>query len=1120
MISVGILGNFSVATRHAIRLRFRRSKALLAYLAFERQPAHRDKLCDLLWSRSPREQARANLRQCAQELRRAFEGHALLQSDREMLSISADIAFSSDFETAVDALSGNGANFTVIRTWRGQVLGDLDDIDPQFDEWLYFTRIEVVRRLTDLLEEAIAGDDSAGRASEAAAILHRIDPANEAAVRRLMLTDAASGRIASALRTFNHYDRYLRRTFDVPPSPQLRELRRSVGAATTVPSAWAKGLESARALAPIQGVPSPLALHSGAGGLERTVPQKPAPSADIASGAVTPFVGRYAELLELQKAYEEALNQHGMFVRVSGEPGIGKTRLVLEFANAIHATGDAVVLRSGIAGANLQSAYVYVRGFFEDLLRQLEHPQDASHGALGKFVASGRAVALDRVLQHLQLTNTPPQTEHTPGGGDPLSYDFAHLVCDALDGLSELVPIVLIADDCQFADADSTTVLRSVLSILPFSRILIIATAWDYKNTPLRTDDHPCDLRLGRLEEIDATKFISHHLPNVMLDPERFDYLARVIGGHPLLLEEALRSGIGTGAFPIALPARGETMGAQATEFSRVQVVVQSRLATLSHDAHAFLGILSCFTAPIPASRVETLAKATRRNSVILVRELIATGLLRSEATQDEMLIRFNHELVRRGVYETMPASQMAQAHAVIFSTLSGTDQGGRATEVGERAYHAFHAGDLLAAFAAYVAAGREFVARSGHHAALEQFNQAIAISESAGLAIESDAQCTCYLLAAQSSIACGHLAAARDLFARAITASAAKPESSAHGRALVLMAGLQAITGELAAAVPRLETAKAFAAAARDHELLLQCSVQAGICDFVGGRFSSAIAVLEDVAPECQLRARDTTLCDGVSTAVDCFGYLGMSLAQLGHFESARTTAFKACAIARETGRSIDVAFAEFYRQYVLSHQGSTFMSISLIKAAIFRCDADELVFARPWLQGHLGLVHELNGDIRRGAELHEHSLHTAKTMGLSLYEAYDTTALSRLYFKLGDIDKSKSYASRAIDISERGGYRSVLVWALRNMALAASAHAATRDQKLKFMDMAVAVATELAMRPDLAHLYLYKAQWALDSHDHDAARRHIDYAETTYRDLGMDHWLGEVRRIKEMTH
>lgn len=86
--------------------------------------------------------------------------------------------------------------------------------------------------------------------------------------------------------------------------------------------------------------------------------------------------------------------------------------------------------------------------------------------------------------------------------------------------------------------------------------------------------------------------------------------------------------------------------------------------------------------------------------------------------------------------------------------------------------------------------------------------------------------------------------------------------------------------------------------------------------------------------------------------------------------------------------------------------------------------------------------------------------------------------------------------------------------------MALAASAQAATRDQKLKLMDTAIAVATELAMRPDLAHLFLYKAQWALEERDYDLARRHVKFAESTYRDLGMDHWLGDVRRIKEFTH
>jgi len=1112
MITICLLGNFALLAPEPIRLSFRRSKGLLAYLAVEKTVFTRAKLCDLLWSDKEQGQSRSNLRQCLMDIRRVSPVQELVTSDREFLQLNTNLTIRTDYDLALGELSSNSPDLRYISNWRGHVLSDLDDIDPQFDEWLYFCRNEISSSITASLEKIITnGSVNRTTAFEAARLLYQVDPANETAVKRIITMDAMSGKLSSALRTYNHYDRYLRRTFDVGPSPDIRELRRSIIESSQRPVSEKGDDAFELRLLGSQHQEDPIEPFMAA---KSNTPRGDASLRSryeaLAGAELTPFVGRLPELQTLKEAYSAMIAGQGSFVRVVGEQGIGKSRLVLEFMKSIETDEQLLVLTSGVPGVGFIQAYGYVRKFFEDLVDRL--PRGGLRGSAINIPA------LHRVLRRLEIKAWTDQFALDPRltEEEELTYDLGDLICDTLDGLSDHFSVVMVADDYYLSDQDSFHILYSILPILPFSRILILGTAASDTELVDRLAESTTEIKLHRLNQIESARIIKHFVQGYDLNSNVLGNVIKTISGHPLLLEEALRAGVEKDSPLTDIGSYLDEDVAHRTVNRRVQTVVHERLSRLSPVARRVLCLVSCFAGPVPLNSLRELLEDLDDSFGNLINKLASSGFVIMEHRGGVDVLQFSHSLVRAGVYSSISREEKLKLHKAIFDFMNDSTGLISETEVAERAHHAFASGNLQQAFDDLFAAAKYSASRAAHHFAIEQVQGAIATFETLGLQVNDDRRAECYLLMGESSIALGRLRVAKDTFSRADFANLGGKERHLYVRGLVAQAGLESITGGLCVSLSLVETAKCLSSSTGRRDNLIECEVQSGICDFVQGRFLGAISTLEKLTNYARTEAKNLTLYEGVSVAVDCFGYLGMSLAQVGRFDEARAAVFQASSSGRETGRSIDVAFAEFYRQYVLSHQGSTFMSISLIKAAIFHCDANKLVFARPWLQGQLGLVYELKGEIQRGVELHEQSLAAAREMGIRLYEAYDMTALARLYLKAGQLRSARAYAEKAIEISEREGYRSVLVWALRNMGLIVLETERDHEVANTFLNSAIAVAKELSMLPDLAHLYVHKGRVALRGGERLVGLDYVETADSMYMDLKMTHWAGDARLLR----
>jgi DNA-binding SARP family transcriptional activator/TolB-like protein len=201
----------------------RKTRALLASIAMAApRPVLRGRLAEQLWSRRPEEQARASLRQ---EIHRLLD--ALSPAETEVLIITRDHltlrpgAVWIDVEEVMRATTANPASLALLD---GDLLEDLDGVDPNFDAWLNTER-ERLRDRARGIAEAMLRDDLEPDASIAAAQrLLTIDRSHEGAWRALMKAHAARGERGLAVQAYDRCRAVLADMLDATPSVETQKL--------------------------------------------------------------------------------------------------------------------------------------------------------------------------------------------------------------------------------------------------------------------------------------------------------------------------------------------------------------------------------------------------------------------------------------------------------------------------------------------------------------------------------------------------------------------------------------------------------------------------------------------------------------------------------------------------------------------------------------------------------------------------------------------------------------------------------------------------------------------------------------------------------------------------------
>jgi DNA-binding CsgD family transcriptional regulator len=402
------------------------------------------------------------------------------------------------------------------------------------------------------------------------------------------------------------------------------------------------------------------------------------------------FVGRVTERAALTEALERAAAGRPGIVLISGEAGVGKTRLLTEatkLADAMGATTVAGVCVDVAAGTLSYAPFV-------DIVRDLHRA-----GLTASLLRSTRAELGRLVPEIAPHPDAEPGADARPGDEGGQGRLFA-AVRDGLSVASSSTPILVAIEDLHWADASTLDLVKYLARSMQGERYVLLMTA-RVDTLPRR---HPllamvADLgSLPWLERIDLPRFDEGELVQQLTgilgrapDPAIAHDVFERSDGNAFFAEELVATGaVGDGTLPVSL-----------------REVLAARLAALDETTQAVVRVAAV------AGRVvshELLERVAGVPSPLLISSL-------REAVEQRVLVHvidptpgyaFRHALAREAAEAELLATERASIHRAIADALEADhalSTGGELARTGEIAYHAMAAQDLSRALGASLAA-------------------------------------------------------------------------------------------------------------------------------------------------------------------------------------------------------------------------------------------------------------------------------------------------------------------------------------------------------------------------------------------------------------------------------
>ena len=479
-----------------------------------------------------------------------------------------------------------------------------------------------------------------------------------------------------------------------------------------------------------------------------------------------PFAGRADAVERLAERWKRACVEGRQLVLVTGEPGIGKTRLVSELAR--RAAGEGAVILLGRCFEDLQVPY---GAFVEALAHLVAHAPD---DLLCDHVAAAGG-DLTRLVPELasRIPGVPPPVAGAP---EQEQYRLQEAVVDLLARVGEHAPVLLVLDDLHWADAST---VGMVLWLVRATRPMRLAVVGTYRDTDIDRS-HPLGRALAELRRSPAgervsltgldlgelTSFLEQAGgQSVDAATERLaELLESETEGNPFFVGEVLRHLVESGVIRQE-DGRwvGDPTSVESSVPEGVRDVVGRRLSALSPEADQVLRAASVLGTEFDLTILAALVDRSADELVELLDEPCQRRLL-SETDQVDRY-RFAHALIHQTLNEELPAGRRARLHRTAADAIVA-----RAPEAhAEIARHLVAAGplgdpDLAVAHAA--AAGDAAVERRAWEDAVAWYRRAVDLDD---LAEPDGRRRAAVLLALGSAMnAIGHESPARQPLAEA----------------------------------------------------------------------------------------------------------------------------------------------------------------------------------------------------------------------------------------------------------------------------------------------------------------------------------------------------------------
>ncbi|MCZ6798357.1 MAG: AAA family ATPase [Gammaproteobacteria bacterium] len=385
---------------------------------------------------------------------------------------------------------------------------------------------------------------------------------------------------------------------------------------------------------------------------------------------LTPLVGRREEIAILFNRWSQTLQGELQIVALSGEAGIGKSRVVRAFRDRLADEPHSRVLYYG-------SAYHQNSGFYpviDQFARALRIENDDSvELRLKKLNAEVSRLGLEFAatvppLAALLSLTTDDQNPSTPEGD--LKRRQLIAICSVLEAISVEVPLLIMVEDAHWLDPSTLELLDAIGERLIHARVLIVMTHRPEFTFSTGSGAHLTQIPLSHLGRQESIAIVTRVAGNKPLPDEVAEQIIAKTGGIPLFVEELTKSLLESGVLrddgkrfvlddplpPLAIPP-----SLQDSLMARLD-----RLAATKDIAQ----LAACIGRNFGLQLLSVVAGLDEVALHSALDQLVEAGLIHERGMPPDITYEFKHALVRDAAYDSLLKSTRQLNHQRIAQTL------------------------------------------------------------------------------------------------------------------------------------------------------------------------------------------------------------------------------------------------------------------------------------------------------------------------------------------------------------------------------------------------------------------------------------------------------------------
>ena len=745
---------------------------------------------------------------------------------------------------------------------------------------------------------------------------------------------------------------------------------------------------------------------------------------------LTNFVGREQEISLLLGRWREAIDGEGQVVLLSGEAGIGKSRIV-------HTLGDR------LADARYQtiqfqcSPYHTNTAFYPaiNFLREAAGltSQDSAEAQLNKLDALARESGIDTqdtVALFADLLSIrgdhryPPLTVSSETRKEMTLEALVH----HLQRLADRAPVLFILEDAHWLDPTTLDLMTRIIDRIRQMRMLLLITCRpDFK--PVWSDySHVTSLTLSRLPRRQSAELVAAVAGGKALPPEVQQAILVKADGVPLYIEALTENVIQSGQLTEgihALTLKGTLTGLPIPDSLQALLMERvDRLGPAKGIVQAGATIGREFTYELLRATVDATDSQLKQALDLF----IASGLMFQEGEIPNATYHFKHALVQEAAYGTLPKKPRQLLHARIAKALESRFAERITLEPELLAFHYEQAGLAGPAVEYWFRAARRDAERSATIEALNHFGRALDMLKDLPQGSERDAVELELLIARGAPLVTVKGYASDEIehnYRRAKELSQEHSDSLHHFLAIWGLWVFHLVRGQLAMARDLAENLLSLATREQNPDLLIRARESLGTTYFFLGRFDDAKTHLVPATflndPDQQRSpAVPYTQDPGITARIT----LAWTLWALGEVEQVEPLALEALAKARELDHPFTLVFTLASLSWIYSTLRNAKKTVDLTGEAIALSTKYSFELGLAWATSSHGWALTEQGR-EDGLDTLINGLSATRVTGANLNNTHTLALLAEIYLRRNRIDEGLSTIDDALKLAVAGGER-----------------------------------------------------------------------------------------------